>query len=124
VTIISCVPLLTVRLKSRWGCQNHPFARIATSLQGSEGVVGMSGHMLSMLEANRELIFSIRLKGTKDVEKSACVKSKTRARVFDAMVATQVFEDDGVAYYTIVRYLVQTACVAKKNYCTTCKFKC
>jgi hypothetical protein len=86
IVIISCVRLLTVRLKSRWGCQNHPLARIATSLEGSAGVVGMSGQMLSMLEANRVLIFSIRLKGTKDVEKIACVKMKTRASAFDAMV--------------------------------------
>ena len=44
-------------LKSRWGCQNHPEASTAISLDGLLGVVGISGQMLLPLpllaEANR-----------------------------------------------------------------------
>ncbi len=75
-----------MRRKSRWGCQNQPLARIATSFEGSEGDAGISGHMSSMFEANRELVFPTRLKGTKADEKIDCVKKMTsRVRVFDNM---------------------------------------
>jgi len=80
-----------VRLKSRWGCQNQPLARIATSLEGLEGDVGMSGHILSMLEANRELVFSKRLKGAKAFEKINWVKNMTRERVLDDMSFNSTF---------------------------------
>lgn len=70
-----------MRLKSRWGCQNHPFAKIATSLEGLVGVVGISGQILSMLEAKRGKNLSLQLKGGKDAEKSACVEKKTKASV-------------------------------------------
>jgi hypothetical protein len=36
-------------LNSRWGCQNHPEARIATSFAGWLGVVSISGHMPLLL---------------------------------------------------------------------------
>ncbi len=75
------VLLLTVLRKSRWGCQNQPLARIATSLEGLVGDVGMSGHISSMFEANRELVFPAQLKGTKADEKINCVKKMTRVRV-------------------------------------------
>ena len=83
---------LTRRLKSLWGCQNHPLARIATSLEGFEGEVGMSGHMLSMFEANRELVLSKRLKGAKAFERINCVKNMSRVRVFfDFILAKSSF---------------------------------
>mmetsp|Transcript_4423 Transcript_4423/g.9211 ORF Transcript_4423/g.9211 Transcript_4423/m.9211 type:complete len:109 (+) Transcript_4423:602-928(+) len=94
-----------VRLKSRWGCQNQPLARIATSLEGLEGVVGMSGHiLLSMFEANRELVFPIRLIGTKAFEKSNCVKNMTRVSVFDVM-ATSYFRGRWRLLLESYRYL-------------------
>jgi hypothetical protein len=41
-------------LKSRWGCQNHPEASIATSFAGLPGVVSISGHIIPpLLMANR-----------------------------------------------------------------------
>ena len=40
-----------MRLKSRWGCQNHPEASTATSFVGVFGVVGISGQM-SLDDAN------------------------------------------------------------------------
>ena len=44
-----------MRLKSRWGCQNHPEASTATSFEGRLGVVGISGQMLLPLaKAYRE----------------------------------------------------------------------
>jgi len=33
-------------LKSRWGCQNHPEAKTATSLDGFFGVVEISGQIV------------------------------------------------------------------------------
>jgi len=94
-----------VRLKSRWGCQNQPLARIATSLEGLEGVVGMSGHiLLSMFEANRELVFPIWLIGTKAFEKSNCVKNMTRVSVFDVM-ATSYFRGRWSLLLESYRYL-------------------
>lgn len=71
--------------KSRWGCQNQPLARIATSLEGLVGDVGISGHISFMFDANRELVFPTRLKGTKADEMNTCVKNMTRVRVLDNM---------------------------------------
>jgi len=34
-----------MRLKSRWGCQNHPEANTATSFDGPRGAVDISGQM-------------------------------------------------------------------------------
>jgi len=42
-----------MRLKSRWGCQNHPDANTATSFDGSFGTVDISGQM-SLPDADRE----------------------------------------------------------------------
>lgn len=42
-----------MRLKSRWGCQNHPEASTATSFEGRLGVVGISGQMMPFSAANR-----------------------------------------------------------------------
>lgn len=93
------VLLLTVLRKSRWGCQNHPLARIATSLEGLIGDVEISGHISSMFEANRELVFPTRLKGTKADEMNNCVKKMTRVRVLGNIMATiPTFEDDGDYY--------------------------
>jgi hypothetical protein len=38
-----------MRLKSSWGCQNHPEANTATSLEGLLAVVAISGQMLSLM---------------------------------------------------------------------------
>jgi hypothetical protein len=38
-----------MRLKSSWGCQNHPEANTATSFEGLLAVVAISGQMLLLL---------------------------------------------------------------------------
>ncbi len=45
-----------MRLKSRWGCQNHPEASTAISFEGRLGVVGISGQMLLPLAKTRRAV--------------------------------------------------------------------
>ena len=83
------LPLLTMRLKSRCGCQNHPLAKTAISLEGLAGAVGISGQMLSMLEANRGIRFRcLFTTGTNEfTDKIAFVKMEARmSGVFGAMI--------------------------------------
>mmetsp|Transcript_971 Transcript_971/g.1702 ORF Transcript_971/g.1702 Transcript_971/m.1702 type:complete len:92 (-) Transcript_971:108-383(-) len=45
-----------MRLKSRWGCQNHPEAKTATSFDGLSGAVEISGQILPLVDASRDPI--------------------------------------------------------------------
>ena len=46
-----------IRLKSRWGCQNHPEASTATSFDGLPGAVGISGQILPPEAKRADAIF-------------------------------------------------------------------
>lgn len=77
-----------MRLKSRCGCQNHPLAKTAISLEGLAGAVGISGQMLSMLEANLGIRFRcLFTTGINEADKIAFVKMKARmSGVFGVMI--------------------------------------
>jgi hypothetical protein len=107
-----------MRLKSRWGCQNHPEANTATSFEGRLGVVGISGQMLLPLaKAYREAIVPDLAHGIGENAKQVDAKEKMMAAM-ERPMGTRVIVDitvSGVVLLEVGWYLRFLSCKLRRG---------